>query len=108
MRKILLFCLALLLVMGITFPSYAWTLPDIKNTFSYKVRARELSLGVSFELWQQEKYSLELQLANNFIGISILRHWIPLVEISSGFALGYDPHLNQIDYAVIIFAWIAW
>jgi len=87
---------------------YAFTFPDIKQTFTYTARARNLSLGISFELYQQNSYSLELQLANNFVGISILKQFIPLVEIGSGFTLGYNPHLNIIDYGLVILAWISW
>lgn len=105
-KKVLI--LTLLFVTLFCTLSYAFTLPDIKNTLTYKARARELGLGISFELWQQDRYSLELQFTGNFAGLSILYHWIPLVEISSGFMLGFDPHEVRLEYGLVLFAWISW
>ena len=108
MRKFWKVVCAILVLLLVTQSALAWELPDIKQTFTYKARARELSLGISFELLQGDRYSLEAQLTTNFIGLSALYHWVPVVEISSGFMFGYDPHFNQLDYGLVLFAFITW
>jgi len=108
MRKLIIISMLIILFLLIPIAADAWTLPDIKQSFVYKARARELSLGVSFELWQQGRYSLELQLANNFVGFSVLYHYVPLVEISSGFTGGWDVNKVRFDGGLILIAWISW
>jgi len=108
MRKVVAVLLVLSFLLGLVQAAFAFRLPDLKQTLTYKHRARELCLGISFEIIQKDRFSLELNLTHNFAGLAALYHWLPLIEFSSGYCIGYDPHNNRMEMGVIIFAWITW
>ncbi len=99
----------LLSIIFLSIPSSALHIPDIKSpTIIYTVRHSELRLGVSFELYQIGSYSIELPVANNYIGISINKQWVPLLEIviMSGFTIGIDTNRWQVDGGIIVYSMI--